>query len=287
MAWVLDESEYSIEQVAGFRSIVRGMIGGAANEEQGEFSVHKNRLGSVEVMGQHLWRGDHGILNTKPAWRLTFLGIGPALDAGELPVADFESFAESDEPNPGWLRGFKVVNYLAYGVRFNQGTDEFSWGAYIDGVDGWGRTFANTEVRNSLLGPQLAMGRIVSKGRWVFDASGMILLGYQETKTALEGGFGDNIITGGLNNPAVAQPTYTLQTQREDHFGTHAEVRLTTSYLIRKHWSLDAMIRGFMTGPWYDASERFGYTLPNYTLQPAPAKALVGANLFLGVTYLR
>lgn len=248
---------------------------------------HERWLGSAELMAQHLWSREKGILNKTPTWRFTLLGVGPVIDLGNLPVADIEATRRDTKPRSGWLRGFRTVNYFAYGLRYNQSRDEISWLSYVDGVSGWERLSANIRTQNSLIGPQLAVGRVASKGRWMFDLSGTILLAYQETETTVRSSFGENIITGGLNNSATADPTYYTEQRRERHFAQHAEVRFTTSYLIRRHWSLDAMLRGFLAAPWYESQDRFVFALPSFKLQSSDAQALVGANLFLGVTYLR
>lgn len=173
---------------------------------------------SAELMAQHLWDGHWGIKDWRPALRGSLHAYGLGVDLGRLPLAEVGGFDFSLGPNPkGWM-GFHSARYFGYGVRATHGLDGFYWSGNIDGINGWGNTFSNSTIDHYLIGPQLSLGQVAALGRWRFDFSGHLLLGYGRNKTKVVGGFGENIITGGRNNSAVAQPTYSTSTAEEEQF---------------------------------------------------------------------
>lgn len=248
-------------------------------------------VSSVELMGQHLWDWDQGILNRRPAWRVGWQGPGSRgpMGSGEfgfLPVADVGEPRRKERPNRGgWFAGFKSASYLAYGIRGNRGRDEIGWGASLEDSGGW-NIFAYTRNTNLVIGPQLSLGRVTSNGRWRLDLSGHLLLGYSHVSTKLTGGFAWNASTVGLNS-SERKPTLSHARRETEDFAQHVETRLTTSFLLSRHVTIDATVRGYATGPWFDSSEQMVWRLPNFGLQATGSDYLLGGDAFVGVTLLR
>lgn len=240
-------------------------------------------LRSLEIVGQHLWSRRAGLLTNKPALRLNLHGIGVAVELGDVPMADAAGPVEPPA-TVGWFAGAKSVDYLAYGLRMNQGIDEFQF----DGIsDVLGYTGSNTRVDHWAIGPQVSVGRVTAIDKWMFDLSGHLMLAYSRVEIEQSNQIGSGLQPGALNRPLLLQPTYTTHGRSHDHFSPHAEVRLASGYAIRRDWTADAMLRGYVTGPWYESSELVDYSLPDLGIRGGDPGAHIGWNLYLGVTYLR
>ncbi|MEM8866158.1 MAG: hypothetical protein AAGF31_11500 [Planctomycetota bacterium] len=252
---------------------------------------HKRRLDTFELVAQHLWTRDRGLLNHKPAWRFNYYGPEVAVELGQLRVADRSAPSlRRKQTTNGWFAGFQSVNYCGYGIRYNAGEDRYGYhGALEVSVDaGLGNpTYGDTDIMHTTIGPQLSIGRVTSRSPWQFDLSGHLLLGYGRADFDQDYVVGELLRPQAINPLIVAQPHYGENKRDDEYFAQHAELRLTTSYFLRRNCTIDATVRGFVAGPWYDASEAIGYTLPSFTLLETSSDYLTGYNLYVGMTYLR
>lgn len=172
---------------------------------------------------------------------------------------------------------------VGYGVRYMRLKDEFAWGGFIDGVDGWGRTFASTKVDNNLVGPQIRLRWNIQKAKWHFALDGRFMAGYNIQNTSLVGGFGENIITGGLNNSAVAQPTYTATGRQDENFSPLVELRAETRYLLTRSISFKLGYTATFVDNITRGSQVTRYTLPNYTLSGGGNQEIFYSGVNFGV----
>ncbi|MEN1681050.1 MAG: hypothetical protein AAGJ46_15790 [Planctomycetota bacterium] len=245
---------------------------------------HRLGLHSFELVGQHLWSRKAGLMNRWPAMRLSYHGQGVAAELGSLPAADIAG-PTRPPAGGGLFAGAKSVDYLAYGIRVNHGFDEFFFEGYSDVI---GHTSSGTDAAYWAIGPQVSLGQVTAIGRWTFDLSGHVVLAYSRVEIEQDNVVGQDVAPGGYGRPLVVpNPTRTRYEQEHDHFAPHAELRLATSYAVRRSWTADAMARGYVTGKWYDTLEMTDYALPEMGLKEVDANERVGWDLYLGVTYLR
>lgn len=242
-------------------------------------------LTSIEVLGQHIWDNNEGLVNSLMAPRLRIEAGGAGFDVGSCPVAERAPLIKNaDETNERWWQGFLHANYLAYGIRYNRGADRSDFDA---SSDLFGPLYSYTDVVMNLIGPQIAVGRTISKRRWMFDLSGSLLVGYARADFKQSNGIGETTPSGGATNLLFMEPTYSHHQRREEGVGALAELRLVNSYLFHKNWTLDLIGRAFVTGPWHHANQVVQYDLPDFGLAEGESGYLAGANLMLGVTHLR
>lgn len=276
----------AIEQVTRLNSLEFSDITALDLEFESDLIQRQVSLSSIELMGQHIWDRHGEIQNRTPAWRLNYYGAGLAVELGNLPVAEQAPLSQDLSPKKdNWLSGFKYANYFAYGIRLNYGTDGYLFDGNLNLA---GRIYADTTAEHFIIGPQIAIGRVASRGRWMFDGSAHLQLGYGHTELEQMSGVGEGPLPGRLNNTAVAQSTFNKHEQDRARFAQLAELRFTTSYLFKPNLSLDLTARGFVVGPWYESQDLVDYRLPDFGLRNTESnKYLTGANLYLGVTYLR
>ncbi|MEN1681049.1 MAG: hypothetical protein AAGJ46_15785 [Planctomycetota bacterium] len=240
-------------------------------------------LRSLELVGQHVWSRKSGLLTPAPALRLNAHGLGLAAEIGQIPSA--ETAGPADPPRAGgWFAGAKSVNYVAYGLRMNQGIDAY----LLEGESNvLGYMGSNTRVDHWSIGPQASVGRVTAIDHWTFDLSGHLMLAYSRVEIEQTNRLGSDLAPGALNRPLLLQPTMSRHERSHDHFSPHAEVRLTSSYAIQRDWTVDAMARGYITGPWYESSEHVRYQLPDMGTSNTDPDERAGWDLYLGVTYFR
>jgi hypothetical protein len=241
------------------------------------------RVENLEFSLQHLY--DNGWVNSRPAWRIGANGWGLNLDVGQLPMPSSAS-APSD-PNSGWLRrwlrGFNHAHYVAYGVRTVRLVDEFE----ID-LSGGTLNHANfqTEVDHINISPHLTLGRTSRSGRWLFDLSGTVLVGYGHARFEQDGVLGE-VSPSAYNRPLNFNPIAVHNRASEDFLATYAELDFNTSYFLTSHWTIDLTARAFVLGEHFSAEDHVVWSLPNFGISDSTqSHSYAGGNLFVGASYV-
>lgn len=161
---------------------------------------------------------------------------------------------------------------IGYGVRYFQFKDEFFWGGAIDGFNGWGNTFADTDVENQIVGPQIRLKWQKQVGKWNLSADSRFMFGYNVQDIGQVSGFGQNIITGGFNNSAVAQPTFSSSGRQDETFSPLAEFRAELKYQATRSLALKAGYTATFVDNVTRASQVVVYRLPNMGVRPGGAQ---------------
>jgi hypothetical protein len=116
---------------------------------------------------------------------------------------------------------------IAYGVRFLRLRDSF----YFEGTGGiLGRTFAETNSENQIVGPQIRAKWSRQRGRWNLGIDGRFLFGYNIQDLDQVGAVGELLIPGALNSLASGQPTAFSYGRQENDFSPVIELRADLSY---------------------------------------------------------
>lgn len=161
---------------------------------------------------------------------------------------------------------------IAYGVRFLQMNDFFSWSGSGSVM---GRTGADVDVENQIIGPQIAARWTRDRGRWDFSAEGRFAFGYNRVDMGLNGIIGEEFLPGAVNRPVNGRTTTTVVGRTEDDFSPIAELRLQARYKLSKAVAFTA---GY-TGKFIDNIRRGGlsqgYTLPELTLLDGKSDILI------------
>lgn len=126
---------------------------------------------------------------------------------------------------------------FSWGVRFLDIDDDF----YFQGLGSiLGRTTVETEVENQIIGPQLGLKWTRRDGPWNFVVEGRGMLGYNRTDVDQNGIFGEELVPGALNRPAVARTTTSVDGTHFDEFSPVAELRAQLKYRLAESVSLSA-----------------------------------------------
>ena len=163
-------------------------------------------------------------------------------------------------------RGRRDYLQLAYGVRYMQLDDLFEvemLGSIL------GRTSANVEVNNQLIGPQIAARWTRDHGRWDFTVDGRAMLAYNVVDKGLNGIFGEELIPGAVNRPILGRTTTTVVGDRDDDFSPVIELRLEARYKITRALAFKVGYTGKFIDNIQRASRALGYTAPNFSFTSA------------------
>lgn len=132
---------------------------------------------------------------------------------------------------------------IGAGVRFVRIRDEFGFegtsdllrGATVirDGalVDLPGNQ-VDTEVNNQIVGPQIYARYTKQMHRLQYGASGRFVFGYNVQDLDQRGVMGEGLLPGGLNQPAILQPTGFVYGQQENDFSPLVEFRADATYRL-------------------------------------------------------
>ena len=128
-----------------------------------------------------------------------------------------------------------------YGVNFLRLRDEFTFqglGSIL------GRTTANHEVDNQIVGPQVGLRWTRDRGKWDFTLDGRVTFGYNIADLTQNDIFGEELIPGALNRPALGRTTTTVDSRRFDGFSPLGELRAEFRYKITKALAIKAGYTG-------------------------------------------
>ena len=174
---------------------------------------------------------------------------------------------------------------IGYGVRFLRIRDEFNFNGTSDLFRGL--NFVNTGSENQIVGPQIR-GRWKSQtGRWNFDVDGRFAFGYNIQDNDQVGTWGENLLTGGLNQPAIAQPTTFSSGRRENDFSPLVELRVNTSYQLTSAIAVQLGYTALFIDNISRASQLVQYNLPDWGISEGGQQDIFinGVNVGFDVVY--
>lgn len=173
---------------------------------------------------------------------------------------------------------------IGYGVRYLRLRDDFYW----EGKgDVFGRTYADTKVQNSIVGPQIRGAYSIQRGKMNWSIDGRFLFGYNIQDLDQVGAIGEDLAPGALNRPFLAQPHAVSYGRRDDDFSPVVEMRAQASYQFT---SSIAFKLGY-TATYVDnitrASQTVRWFLPDLGLLDAGQQDIFinGANVGFDVVY--
>ena len=146
---------------------------------------------------------------------------------------------------------------IGCGVRYLRLEDAFYWEGRGDML---GRTYADTSVRNSIVGPQIQATYSRQKAKWNFMVDGRFTFGYNIQDIDQIGAIGESLVPGGANSPANAQPHAVSYGMRKNDFAPLGELRAEMSYRVTRSVAfrlgytatiIDNITRASQTVRWY------------------------------------
>ncbi|MEM8944523.1 MAG: BBP7 family outer membrane beta-barrel protein [Planctomycetota bacterium] len=177
-------------------------------------------------------------------------------------------------------------NYLniGYGVRYLRLRDEFYW----EGVGSvLGRTLANTETQNSIVGPQIRGSWSRQNGRWKTSIDGRCLLGYNVQDTDQNGLVGEGLAPGLPNRLASAQPNAVRNGRTDNDFSPVIELRAETRYQFTSAIAARLGYTAIFVDNITRASQVMNWSLPDYGILEGGQQDIFinGANFGFDVVY--
>jgi len=118
---------------------------------------------------------------------------------------------------------------IAWGVRYLRIRDNFFWEGKGDIL---GRTFAETKVQNSIVGPQIRGKWSTQRGRWNMALDGRFVFGYNFQNLNQVGAIGEDLNPGAVNSLIAAQPNAVASGRNDNDFSPLVEFRAESSYQI-------------------------------------------------------
>ena len=119
---------------------------------------------------------------------------------------------------------------IGAGVRFMRIRDEFGFSGTSDLLRG--TNFLETHVDNMLVGPQLQARYEKQIRRVNFGVDGRVVFAYNVQNLSQAGTFGNNLVPGADNQPAVLQPTSFTHGKQASDFSPMGELRLDATYQL-------------------------------------------------------
>ena len=149
---------------------------------------------------------------------------------------------------------------IAVGARFLRLRDSF----FFLGEGGiLGRTFAETNAENQIVGPQIRGRWSTQRGRWNLGLDGRCLFGYNVQDLDQHGAIGELLTPGGLNSLVSAQPTAFAYGRQENNFSPVAEMRVDLSYQLTSAISARLGYTALFVDNITRASEKVVWRLPD------------------------
>ncbi|HYO25388.1 MAG TPA: BBP7 family outer membrane beta-barrel protein [Lacipirellulaceae bacterium] len=152
---------------------------------------------------------------------------------------------------------------FAYGARFFELDDNFSWDGDIDIL---GRTAQWTQAQNQIVGPQIRGRWLHQRNRFSFALDGRCLFGYNVTDTSQRGLLFEDALPGAVNRPVSAQPTATAIGRQDNEFSPVAELRAEGRYQLTSAFALKLGYTGIFVDNITRASQVVRYRLPDLGL---------------------
>ena len=174
---------------------------------------------------------------------------------------------------------------IGYGVRFLRLRDEFSFNGTSDLFRGL--NFVNTASENQIVGPQIRGKWATQNGRWNFAVDSRFVFGYNIQDNDQQGTWGENLLTGGLNQPAIAQPTTFSSGRRENDFSPLVELRVNSSYQLTTSIAMQLGYTAMFIDNISRASQLVQYNLPDWGISEGGQQDIFinGVNFGFDVVY--
>jgi len=173
---------------------------------------------------------------------------------------------------------------IAFGARYLRLRDEFYWegrGSIL------GLTYANTEVQNSIIGPQIRGKWHTQRGRWGIDIDGRFVWGYNVQDQDQFGAIGQDLVPGGVNSLATARPNAVRSGRHNENFSPLAELRAEASYNLTSSIALRLGYTAMFLDNITRASQTQVWALPNLGLSKGGKQDIFinGVNVGFDVVY--
>lgn len=152
---------------------------------------------------------------------------------------------------------------IAYGARFFEIDDSFSWDGDIDIL---GRTYQSTRADNQIVGPQIRAKWLHQRGRFSFGLDGRCLFGYNIVDTSQRGMLFEDALPGAVNRPISAQPTSIAYGRQDNFFSPVAEMRVEGRYQLTSAFALRLGYTGIFVDNISRSSQLVRYRLPDLGL---------------------
>jgi hypothetical protein len=142
-------------------------------------------------------------------------------------------------PNDHWFVKEQNAHIeVGAGVRFMRVRDEFGFAGTSDFLRGLTPNIigneVNTDVDNNIVGPQIYARYTKQIHRTQFGAGGRFMFGYNVQDLDQTGVIGENLLPGGLNQPALLQPTGFNYGRQDNDFSPVVEFRADMTYSITR-----------------------------------------------------
>jgi len=173
---------------------------------------------------------------------------------------------------------------IAFGARYLRLRDEFYW----EGRGGiLGLTFANTEVQNSIIGPQIRGKWHTQRGRWGIDIDSRFVWGYNVQDQDQFGAIGQDLVPGGVNSLATARPNAVRSGRQNENFSPLAELRAEASYNLTSSIAFRLGYTAMFLDNITRASQTQVWALPNLGLSKGGKQDIFinGVNVGFDVVY--
>ena len=244
---------------------------------------------SYEITKQHIFYGSPEVNQFSRGWRFEAYRLNDSFALGDevvgLHAIDPEILESVRAPKlHQFLTGFKTSVYGSAGVRFLETTNSFYYGTSGTIL---GSTEVDTTIYHTSIAPQLAIGTVAEKNLWRFEATIVGAAGYQRTKYSQTSNIGTGPIPGALNRSPAALTTSNENKEVYDEFGWITETRLSAGCQLTKHIRLDAILRYFITGPYYDPSKATVLNAPSFGITQPRSYTNDGSDFYLGMTLVR
>ena len=149
---------------------------------------------------------------------------------------------------------------LHYGLRYLSFRDTLIVNA-AGGV--LGDSFWDTEIKNNLLGPQVALNWAHQRNRIRYDVRTRVMLGYNALDWEQTSALGEDLIPGQNNHPLYFAPTYSHHGKRTDDFSPLIEFRGEASYQFTSSIAARLGYNATFIDNIRRASEQVKYELPS------------------------
>ena len=173
---------------------------------------------------------------------------------------------------------------IIYGVRMIERQDTRSLHAE-GGI--LGSMYFNTEAENHIIGPQIGIVTIKSRGRWTARLQGTASIGFNYGGVTQNGVTGAELIPGATNRLLYAQPTSFSNWDKHNNFSPNAELRAEVNYRMTKEITFAVSWSGVAIENALETEERTVFFLPNMGLSDPGNQRLIVQNFFCGVELVR
>jgi hypothetical protein len=208
------------------------------------------------------------------------------MDGGAAPLDRIAS--EEPSPVPHTLaRAVRTRNNgigIIYGLRTIDRQDSYS----VSAVGGIIETFyLDTVAENHIIGPQVGLVWLKTRGRWSARLQGMASMGFNYGDVQQDGQIGPELIPGALNRPLFARPTEFAHKDPHNEFSPNGELRAEAIYRITNRITFAVDWSGVVIDNALESQERVRLALPDMGLIDRANQRTFVHNFFCGIEMVR